>query len=115
MKPSAEPDPLAELAASIRLQRQLAAKARADLESSIEVLVKAIGCGSGQAAKIERLVWSIWNDDHPVRLCDCFCGLDTNLGIAVLAMIAARIHLGGDADDLLRRIIDESGSQPPPD
>ena len=106
-------DPLAELVSAILLQRQLAANARADLESSIEVLVKAINCGSGQAAKIERLVWSIWNDEHPVSLCDCLCGLDATLGIAVLAMIAARIHLGGDADDLLRRIIDESGSQPP--
>lgn len=31
----------------------------------------------------------------------------------LLAVIAARAHLSGDADAQLRRIIDESGSQPP--
>ena len=33
--------------------------------------------------------------------------------IGVLAIIAARAQMGGDADDLLRRIIQESNSQPP--
>jgi hypothetical protein len=30
-------------------------------------------------------------------------------------VLVARTHLGGDADDLLRAIIDQSGSQPPAD
>ncbi len=106
-------DPITELTASIKRQRLLAGQARIDIAAATPTLVTAIRHGSGQSRKIEALLWSLWNDDHPVNLCDTLSGLDTRIAVAVIAMIAARIHLGGDADDILKTIIDESGSQPP--
>lgn len=106
-------DPITELTAAVRLGRQLADQARAELTAAMPVLIAAIRHGSGQSAKLETLLWSVWNDDHQVSLCDALSGLDAKLAQAAVAMIAARAHLSGDADDLLRRIIDGSGSQPP--
>lgn len=109
MKPSAVPDPLAELTASIHRQRELASQARAAFEAAILVLIPAIRHRSGQSRKIETILWSCWNGE----LCEHIAGLDTKLAEAVIAMIAARAHLAGDADAMLRRIIAETGSQPP--
>ena len=102
-------DPIAELTATVAAHRQLAALARTNLEAATPALVAAIRHGSGQSAKVEAILWSCWNGD----LCDALAGLDASLAKAVVAMISARAHLAGDADDLLRKIIQESGSQPP--
>jgi hypothetical protein len=106
-------DPVAELTAAIKLGRQLATQARTDLEAATPILVTAIQHHSGQSAKIENLLWSLWSDTHQINLCDNLSGLDTELAQAVVSMIAARAHLGGDADELLRTIITQSGSKPP--
>lgn len=98
-------DPIAELSATIARQRQLATTARADLEAATPILVDALRHHSGQSAKVEKILWALWNDEHQVNLCDTLAGLDSKLAHAVLAMIAARAHLGGDADNLLRTII----------
>ena len=102
-------DHFAELAAAIKRQRALAALARADLESAITILTAAIGHQSGQSAKVESILWSVWNGE----LCDALAGLDSCLTESVIAVIAGRAYLSGDADELLRRIITDSGSQPP--
>ncbi len=99
-------DPIAELTAAISLGRQLATTARADLEAATPILVAALRHHSGQSRKIEAILLSLWNDDHAVNLCDTLSGLDSKLAQAVVAMIAARAHLSGDADDLLRPILD---------
>jgi hypothetical protein len=109
MESSADPAALAELAAAINLQRGLAKRARADLEAAIPILVSAIKNHSGQSLKIESLLWSVWGGE----LCDALAGLDTKLAQTVIAMIAARAHLSGDADGMLYRIIAETGSRPP--
>ena len=101
-------NPIAELAAAIAARRQLAALARTELEAATPALITAIRHGSGQSAKVEAVLWSCWNGDF----CDALAGLDANLAKAVVAMISARAHLAGDADDLLREIIRKSGSQP---
>jgi hypothetical protein len=106
-------DPIAELAATLNLGRKLASQARADHEAAVPILVAAIQHRSGQSRKIENLLWSVWSDTHPVNLCSELSGLDSKLAKAVVSMIAARAYLAGDADDLLRAIITESGSQPP--
>lgn len=103
-----DPDPIAILAASITRQRKLASQAHAVLAAETPRLVDAIRHGSGQSAKIEAILWSIWNGE----LCDALAGLDTTIAEAVVAMIAARAHMGGDADDLIRTIINATGSQP---
>ena len=106
-------DPIRELTAAVRLGRQLADQARADLTTATPILVAAIRHHSGQSAKIEALLWSLWNDDHQLNLCSELAGLDSKLAQAAVAMIAARTHMAGDADDLLRQIINQSGSEPP--
>ena len=101
--------PIAELSAAIARHRKLTDHARPNLEAATPALIAAIRHGSGQSAKVEAILWSCWNGN----LCDALAGLDASLANPVVAMIAARAHLGGDADGLLRRIIQESGSQPP--
>lgn len=105
-------DPISDLANTIRRQRELAGQARAELIAATPVLINAIRHHSGQSGKVEKILWSCWNDEHPVSLCETLAGLDSDLTVAVLALIAARAHLGGEADELLRTIIDQSGSQP---
>jgi len=106
-------NPAIELTTAISRHRKLASQARAELDTATPLLTSAIRNRSGQSAKIEAILWSVWNDEHPISLCDALCGLDTNLGVAILAMIAARIFLAGDADDLLHQIIEKSNSHPP--
>ncbi|MEO5715804.1 MAG: hypothetical protein ABIT37_20160 [Luteolibacter sp.] len=109
MQPTAKPDPLAELTASIHLQRDLANQARAAFEAAIPILVCAIRHHSGQSGKVERILWSAWNGE----LSEVLAGLDSQLAQAVIAMVAARAHLSGDADGMLHKIITETRSQPP--
>lgn len=106
-------DPIAELTATIKRQREFAAQARADLIAATPALLAAIRHHSGQSLKIEKILWALWNNENPTSLCDALSGLDTDLAVAVLSMIAARAHGGGEADDIFRTIIDQSGSQPP--
>lgn len=104
---------LTALFAAVRRSRQLAGAAKANLEASIATLVRAVQTGSGQGRRIEELLWSCWNGQNKTGLCDSLTGLDSAIAEAAIAMLAARAHLGGDADYLLRQIIDQSGSQPP--
>lgn len=106
-------DPIAEITAAVNLGKKLATQARADLKTATPILVAALRHHSGQSAKIENLLWSLWSDTHQINLCSELAGLDSKLAQAIVAMIAARAHLGGDADELLRTIITQSGSQPP--
>lgn len=92
------------------LGRNLAAQARADLIAVTPGLIKAIRHQSGQSRKIEAILMSLWNDEHPVNLCDGLAGLDPMLAQAAVAMIAGRAHMGGDADGLLRDIIQAGDS-----
>ena len=103
------PDPIAELNAVITLQRTLSVQASGDLKAAAPSLIKAIRHQSGQSAKLETILWSTWNG----QLSDALAGLDANLAVAAVAMIAARAFLAGDADCLLHQIIRESGTQPP--
>ena len=107
--PQMTPDPIAQLFAAVTLQRTLSVQARADLEAAAPSLIKAIRHQSGQSAKLETILWSVWNG----QLSDTLAGLDVNLAVAAVAMIAARAFLAGDADCMLCQIISESGTQPP--
>jgi hypothetical protein len=99
-------DPIAELTASIQLGKTLAKQASADLEAATPVLVAALQHDSGQSRKIRNILWSCWNDDLQINLCTELAGIDSRLAQAAVAMIGARAHLSGDADEMLRRIID---------
>lgn len=107
-------DPVIELLLSLHRGRELAAQSRTDLENATPVIIEAIRHHSGQSRKIESILWSLWNDDYAVNLCDALAGLDAKLAQATLAMISCRAYCGGVADDQLKKIIEMSGSQPPP-
>jgi len=96
-----------------RRSRVLANCAMTKLIEVTPLLVDAIASGSGQGQRIEAVLWSCWNGTHKVGLCDALCGLDTDLGEAVLTLLAARTHMGGDADPILKKIIHLSGSTCP--
>jgi hypothetical protein len=93
----------------MRESRESARAAKKNLEHHSMTLVKAICSGSGQSDKVLRIVRSVWNGDNQVGLCDDLCGLDHAIGEAVIALIAARIHMSGDADELIRHILVASG------
>ena len=92
---------IAELHSAIRLHRQLAAESIVDLEAALPVLKETLAHQSGQSAKVAAILESVWNGE----LCDHLAGLDTRIAQAVIAMIAARAHLAGDADEILRPLI----------
>lgn len=94
-------DPIAEISKAIRAHRQLAAEAKADLQAALPVLTETLSHQSGQSAKVAAVLQSCWNGE----LCDNFASLDAKVAKAVIVMIAARAHCGGDADSLLRPLL----------
>lgn len=106
-------DHITDLVATMRQSSEAAAQSRADLIASTPILVNAIRQCSSQGVKVERILWALWNDDNPVALADALSSLDHDVTVAVLAMISARAHLGGNVDELLKSIIEQSGSRPP--
>ncbi len=94
-------NPIAEISKAVRLHRQLAEKSIADLETALPVLDETLAHHSGRSAKVAALLQSVWNGE----LCDKLASLDAKVAKAVVAMIALRAHLGGDADSLQRPLL----------
>jgi hypothetical protein len=93
---------LTEFHEAIR-KHQFANQARAKLEAATPLLIHAIRCSEASPA-IEGILCSVWNG----QLCNQLPSLDTNLAEAILAMIAARVHMGEEADVLLGKILYET-------
>jgi hypothetical protein len=101
---------LRETFATARAAKQRAERAASDLLEHLPTLSAAVSCESGQGEKTRQVLMSIWNGEpghNEVGLCDVLAGLDHELAEAVLAAIAARLFLGGDADAILRPIVEE--------
>lgn len=98
-----------ELLASVRSQEKAEASVSQELPAAINQLVKAIRNNSGTSPRIAAIIWSLWNGDHVVGLCDCLASLDAPNGSAILTIIKARLVLSGDADPAIRQILTESG------
>lgn len=96
-------NPIAEITKAVRFHRQLADQAKADLQAALPVLTEILSHQSGKSAKVAAILQSVWNGE----LCDNFACLDTKVAKAVVAMMAARAHCGGDADPLLATLIKE--------
>lgn len=92
---------LADLHASIRLAETLADEAKAGFENAVPILKNALAHDSGQSQRVATIIQSLWNGELGENL----CGLDTILANALVAAIAARAYLGGDADDLLAPLV----------
>jgi len=94
---------------SVKASEEAASRAESDLRASSPVLVAALRGDTGQSEKVRRIIRSGWNGVHQIGLCDALCGLDHKIGMAVIALISARVSMGGNADDLIYRILLESG------
>ena len=105
----ADAEYLAETNATNR-KRQFANQACTQLEAATPLLINAIRSGKA-SPEIENILCSLWSGE----LCKQLTSLDTDIGEAVLAMIAARVHGGGEADCLLARILFQTGSRPATD
>jgi hypothetical protein len=100
--------------ATARTARSRADEARHNLEIHLPILLAAIRTPSGQGEKVRAILKSLWNGEpghNEIGLCDALAGLDHELADAVLAAIAARLFLAGDADSLLRPLLDEIFAQ----
>jgi hypothetical protein len=100
--------------ATARAARSRAEEARHNLDIHLPILLAAIRTPSGQAAKVRAILKSLWNGEpgmNEIGLCDVLAGLNHELAEAVLAAIAARLFLAGDADALLRPVLDEIFAQ----
>ena len=107
----ADAEYLAETNATNR-KRELAERACTQLEGATPLLINAIRSG-GASQEIENILCSLWSGE----LCKQLTSLDTDtdIGEAVLAMIAARVHGGEEADCLLATILYHTGGMPPTD
>lgn len=95
--------------ATVRSGQKLASEAEKSLKAHSETLINAIRTGSGQSEKVSRIIRSVWNGEHKTGLCDDLCGLDYPIGEAVIALISARVRMGGESDHLIRHILCKSG------
>lgn len=102
-------NPIAEITKAIRLHRQLADQARADFQAALPILTKALSHNSGQSARVAAVLQSLWNGE----LCDNLCGLDTQIAHALVAAIATRALLAGDADSLLAPLVSQKEEPQP--
>lgn len=100
---------LSDLFASARHSRTAAQHSAVALFDASPILIRAIRGRSGQGERVAAIARSVWNGCHQVGLCDALAGLDYPVAKAVIALIAARAHMGGDADELIRVILEESG------
>lgn len=91
-------------------KRQLADQACSQLEAATPLLIHAIRSGKA-SPEIENILCSLWSGE----LCKQLTSLDTDIAGAVLAMIAARVHGGEEADCLLATILYHTGGMPPTD
>ena len=93
---------MADIRARIMRARALGKKAAADLETALPLLSKVLEARSGQGRKVAAIVRSTWNDEAKVNLCDTLAGLDADVAQGVIALISARAHMAGNADELIR-------------
>ena len=94
-------DPIAQISKAIRLHRQLADQAKADLKTALPVLTESLSRQSKQSARVAAVLQSCWNGE----LCDNLAGLDVKVAQAVIAILAARAHLGCEFDAGLKSAV----------
>jgi hypothetical protein len=87
--------------------RRFADPAQADYKPALPVLRETLAHRSGQSTKVVAILQSVWDGE----LCANLSGLDSTVAQSVLAMITARAYLSGDADPLLRPLINRKESR----
>jgi len=107
--PEEERAAVAAITSAIHADRDRRKASKEGAEEHLPRLLAAMRMNSGQGVRITKIVWSLWNGSNQVGLCDVLCGLDGPLQDALLALIRIRMSLGGDADNVLRYLLTESG------
>jgi hypothetical protein len=114
--PPIEPDAnkqavLDAFAAQMQKIRERKEAASAELPEALEMITEALKhhWSTGSGRRLRQIVWSIYNASTLVALGDVFTNFDTELGGAVATLIRAKLAGALDSDEILRRVLKESG------
>lgn len=102
---------LDEFAAMMRKSRERKEAAAAGLDEALATITAAIKehWSTGSGRRLRQIIWSMYNGSTLVALGDVLTNFDTDLGGAVAKVINAKILGAIDDDDILRRVLKESG------
>lgn len=100
-----------EFAAQMRRIKADKEAAKAGLDEALATITEAMRqhWGTGGGRRLRQIVWSLWNGHTLVALWDVLGGLDHELGRAVAKLIEAKLMGALDRDEILRRVLTESG------
>ena len=100
-----------EFATQMRQIKEHKEAAKVGLDEALSIITKAIRhhWGTGGGRRLRQIVWSLWNGHTLVALWDVLGGLDHELGRAVVKLIEAKLMGALDRDEILRRVLTESG------
>ena len=102
---------LDEFTAQMRKITERKEAAAAGLDEALATITDAIKhhWGTGSGRRLRQIVWSIYNASTLVALGDVLTNFDSELGAAVAKLINAKLAGALDSDDILRRVLKESG------
>lgn len=102
---------LDEITAQMRKVRERKKAAAAGLDDALATITKAIKhhWSTGSGRRLRQIVWSMYNASTLVALGDVLTNFDAELGGAVAKLISAKLAGAIDNDDILRRVLKESG------
>ena len=102
---------LSEFAAQMRPVKESKEAAKAGLDEALATITETLQhhwvTGSGR--RLRQIVWSIWNGHTLVPMWDVLGGFDHQLGRAVAKLLEAKLLGALDSDEILRRVLKESG------
>ena len=102
---------MADFAAEMRQIRAAKEAATIGLNEALPVITEVLThhWSTGGGRRIRQIVWSIWNGSTLVSLWDVLSGLDYKLGRAAAKLIEARLAGALESDEILRRVLEDSG------
>ena len=100
-----------DFATEMRQIRAAKEAAKAGLDEALPIITEVLThhWSTGGGRRMRQIVWSLWNGDTLVSLWDVLAGLDYKLGRAVARLIEAKLMGALDSDEILRRVLTESG------
>lgn len=103
---------------AIEAFRQMTRRGREHSEAALATLLEAeprltellrSGYCTGQGSRARQLLWSLYNGSGLVQLGYTCCGFDTQIAKDLTAAIGARLAMGADVEEHLKRILVNSG------
>ena len=98
-------------AAEMRQIRAAKQAAKVALDEALPIITEVLTFhwSTGSGRRMRQIVWSIWNGDTLVPLWDVLSGFDYKLGRAVAKLIEAKLAGALDSDEILRKVLKDSG------